>query len=206
MKIAWKVSAALALAAATIAGGADAKAEGGAAAQDARDQFRITRVTPAYWRVTIDKPPFNIYGPDSMPQLDRVVTAIENDPERKVVVFDSAVPGFFLTHYDFVPPLEQTTSMAPGPTGLPPLPDMLVRLSKAGIPGLMSEECVAGSCAQQSFGESRQPVPSGVDFTAIYSRRDGIVDWRACVDPLARAVEVTAWTGLPHTGPLRTEY
>lgn len=70
--------------------------------------------------------------------------------------------------------------------------DLLVRLSKAGIPGLMSEECVAGSCARQSFGESRQPLPAGVDFTAVYSKRDGIVDWRACVDPLARAVEVTA--------------
>jgi hypothetical protein len=33
-------------------------------------------------------------------------------------------------------------------------------------------------------------VPAGVDFTAIYSRRDGIVDWRACVDPLATPVEV----------------
>ena len=29
-------------------------------------------------------------------------------------------------------------------------------------------------------------------FTAIYSKRDGIVDWRACVDPEAHAVEVTA--------------
>ncbi|HEV2797734.1 MAG TPA: hypothetical protein VGV65_08950, partial [Nocardioides sp.] len=25
---------------------------------------------------------------------------------------------------------------------------------------------------------------------AIYSRRDGIVDWRACIDPVAHAVEV----------------
>ena len=70
--------------------------------------------------------------------------------------------------------------------------DLLVRLSRAGIPGLMSHECVAGACARQSFSESRQPVPPGVGFTALYSRRDGIVDWRACVDPLARAVEVTA--------------
>ena len=70
--------------------------------------------------------------------------------------------------------------------------DVLVRLSRAGVPGLMSEECVAGSCARQSFDESRQPLPAGVSFTAIYSRRDGIVDWRACVDPEAHAVEVTA--------------
>ena len=69
--------------------------------------------------------------------------------------------------------------------------DVLVRLSRAGVPGLMSEECVAGACARQSFEESRLPVPEGVGFTAIYSQRDGIVDWRACVDPQARAVEVT---------------
>ncbi|MGZ4445658.1 MAG: esterase/lipase family protein [Nocardioides sp.] len=70
--------------------------------------------------------------------------------------------------------------------------DVLVRLSKAGVPGLMSEECVAGACARQSFDESREPVPDDVGFTAIYSKRDGIVDWRACVDPLAVPVEVSA--------------
>lgn len=70
--------------------------------------------------------------------------------------------------------------------------DLLVRLSRAGVRGLMAEECVAGSCARESFEESRRPMPEGVGFTAIYSRRDGVVDWRACVDPQARAVEVTA--------------
>lgn len=70
--------------------------------------------------------------------------------------------------------------------------DLLVRLSRAGIPGLMSADCVQGDCARQSFGDSRQPMPEGIGFTAVYSQRDGIVDWRACVDPLARAVEVTA--------------
>ena len=70
--------------------------------------------------------------------------------------------------------------------------EALVRLSRAGLPGLMAEECVAGTCARQSFDESRQPMPPGVGFTAVYSRRDGIVDWRACVDPEALAVEVTA--------------
>jgi pimeloyl-ACP methyl ester carboxylesterase len=70
--------------------------------------------------------------------------------------------------------------------------DLLVRLSRAGVPGLMAEECVAGSCARRGFAETRQPVPAGVSFTAIYSKRDGIVDWRACVDPLAEPVEVSA--------------
>ena len=70
--------------------------------------------------------------------------------------------------------------------------DTLVRLSRAGLPGLMAEDCVAGACARESFDESRSPMPADVGFTAIYSKRDGIVDWRACIDPLAVPVEVTA--------------
>src|SRR5690349_8801037 len=101
-------------------------------------QFRIERRSQAYWRVIIDNPPFNIFGPDSMPQLNAVVTALETDPEVKVVVFDSAVPDFFLTHYDFVPPLQETTSMPPGPTGMPPLPDMLSRLGRAPVVSIAS--------------------------------------------------------------------
>ncbi len=95
-------------------------------------------MTPAYCRVTIDHPPFNMFGPESIPQLNSVITQIENDPELKVVVFDSAVPGFFLTHYDFVPPLEVTTRMPPGPTGMPPLPDMLTRLSRSSVVSIVS--------------------------------------------------------------------
>ena len=102
-------------------------------ATEAKDQVRLNRVTPEYWRVTLHNPPFNLFGPNTIPQLNEVVTAIETDPQVKVVVFDSDVPGFFLTHFDFVPPLTDTTSLPPGRTGLPQLPDMLVRLSKAPV-------------------------------------------------------------------------
>jgi enoyl-CoA hydratase/carnithine racemase len=98
-----------------------------------RHEVRIERRTPEYWRVTFDIPPFNIFGPETIPQLDEAITQLEKDPRVKVVVFDSAVPGFFLTHYDFVPPLSDTTSLAPGPTGLPPLTDLFVRLSRAAV-------------------------------------------------------------------------
>jgi enoyl-CoA hydratase/carnithine racemase len=94
-------------------------------------QILLTRRTPAYWRVTINHPPLNIFGPDTIPQLNEIITALETDEYVKVVVFDSAVQGFFMTHYDFLAKLEDTTSLPPGPTGLQPLPDMLVRLSRA---------------------------------------------------------------------------
>jgi len=101
-------------------------------------QVLLARRSPAYWRVTINHPPLNIFGPDTIPQLNEVITAIETDEQVKVVVFDSAIEGFFLTHYDFLAKIEDTTSLPPGPTGLQPLPDMLVRLSRAPVVSIAS--------------------------------------------------------------------
>jgi enoyl-CoA hydratase/carnithine racemase len=100
--------------------------------------LRLTRHSPAYWHVTIDMPPLNIFGPASIPPLNEIITALETDEHVKVVVFDSAVEGFFLTHYDFLAPPEDSTSLPPGPTGLSPLPDMLVRLSRAPVASIAS--------------------------------------------------------------------
>src|SRR5215468_2809842 len=93
----------------------------------------LTRHSPAYWRVTFNHPPLNIFGPATIPQLNEIITAIETDEDVKVVVFDSCVEGVFLTHYDFLAKLEETTSLPPGPTGLAQLPDILVRLSRAPV-------------------------------------------------------------------------
>jgi enoyl-CoA hydratase/carnithine racemase len=101
-------------------------------------QIRLSRRSPHYWRVTLDHPPLNIFGPDTIPQLDEVITAIEIDKDLRVVVFDSVVEGFFMTHYDFLAKLEDTTRLPPGPTGLQPLPDMLVRLSRAPVVSIAS--------------------------------------------------------------------
>jgi enoyl-CoA hydratase/carnithine racemase len=96
-------------------------------------QVLLTRHSPAYVRVTFDHPPLNVFGPETIPQLNEVITILEQDQDVKVVVFDSAVDDFFLTHYDLVADLEESTRLPPGPTGLQQLPDMLVRLSRAPV-------------------------------------------------------------------------
>jgi enoyl-CoA hydratase/carnithine racemase len=101
-------------------------------------EIRLARSSPTYWRVTFDHPPLNIFGPEMIPQLGEIITALETDKQVKVVVFDSAVEGFFLTHYDFLAKIEDTTSLARGPTGLSPLPDILVRLSRAPVVSIAS--------------------------------------------------------------------
>jgi enoyl-CoA hydratase/carnithine racemase len=101
-------------------------------------QIRLERRLPSYWRVTFDHPPLNIFGPETIPQLNEIIMALETDEHVKVVVFDSAVEGFFLMHYNFFAPLEDTTSLPPGPTGLQALPDRLVRLSRAPVVSIVS--------------------------------------------------------------------
>jgi enoyl-CoA hydratase/carnithine racemase len=101
-------------------------------------QIILRRHSPAYWRVTFDHPPLNIFGPETIPQLSEIIRELETDEQVKVVVFDSAVEGFFLTHYNFLAKPEDSTSLPPGPTGLQPLPDLLVRLSRAPVVSIAS--------------------------------------------------------------------
>jgi enoyl-CoA hydratase/carnithine racemase len=96
-------------------------------------QIRLTQVTPAYWRVTFDNPPLNLMGPEFVLQFKEIITALETDDQVKVVVFDSAVEGFFLNHSDFLAKLEDLTAIPPGPTGLQAWPDILVRLTRTPV-------------------------------------------------------------------------
>ena len=92
-------------------------------------QIRVERRSPAYWRVTFDNPPINVMGPEMVREFQEVIGALEADENVRVVVFDSAVEDYFLNHSDFNAKLEDLTSMPAGPTGLPPWPDFLVRLT-----------------------------------------------------------------------------
>src|SRR6266403_1496213 len=96
-------------------------------------QIRITRRTPACWRVTFDNPPLNVMGPGMVKEFQEVINALEADEHVRVVVFDSAVDDYFLNHSDFTAKLEDLTSLPPGPTGLPPWPDFLVRLTRLPV-------------------------------------------------------------------------
>jgi enoyl-CoA hydratase/carnithine racemase len=96
-------------------------------------QVRLNPVSPAYWRVILDNPPLNLMGPKFVLQLRDIIAALETDERVKVVVFESAVAGFFLNHSDFNVKMEELTSIPQGPTGLEAWPDILVRLTRAPV-------------------------------------------------------------------------
>jgi enoyl-CoA hydratase/carnithine racemase len=108
--------------------------------KDTRNEgkIRLVRHSDAYWRVTFDIPPLNIFGPANIPQLEEIVSSLESNDRVKVVVFDSAIEGFFLTHYDFLAKPEESAKFPAGRTGLQALPDMLARLSRAPVVSIAS--------------------------------------------------------------------
>jgi enoyl-CoA hydratase/carnithine racemase len=80
--------------------------------------------------VTFENGPVNLLDADSIDQLGRLVSRIEESATLTVVVFDSDNPDYFMAHWDLKADRARVASMAPGPTGLHPYLDNLVRLSK----------------------------------------------------------------------------
>ncbi len=67
---------------------------------------------------------------------------------------------------------------------------VLSALGTLGVPGLFDQGCFRGTCCEEFRRQAYEPLPEGVKHVAIYSRTDGVVDWRACLAAGADHVEV----------------
>jgi triacylglycerol lipase len=82
------------------------------------------------------------------------------------------------------------------PLAVGPLTLLSVRavsaLGALGIPGILSRRCLDGDCCAAFREGLETDWRADIPYVSIYSRRDGIVDWHACLDPAAQTVEVDA--------------
>jgi triacylglycerol lipase len=65
-------------------------------------------------------------------------------------------------------------------------------LGTLGVPGLFKHGCKTGKCCEKFWEELAGPVPKGVGYLSVYSKSDGIVGWRSCLDPAAEHLEIDA--------------
>jgi hypothetical protein len=63
-------------------------------------------------------------------------------------------------------------------------------LGTIGARGLFKHSCRRGECCKSFWADLESSMPGGIGFKSVYSRTDGIVDWRACLDPDAEHVEI----------------
>src|SRR3954471_12230456 len=59
-----------------------------------------------------------------------------------------------------------------------------------GAKRFFRHSCRWGDCCSTFWEDLDGPTPDAVGSLSVYSRSDGIVDWRACLDPCAEHVEI----------------
>lgn len=96
-------------------------------------QFHVDRAAPSYWRITFANGPVNLLDPDTVEQLADLLDRMESDPDLTVAVFRSDNPDFFMAHWDLLADRNRVAAMPPGPTGLHPYADNLIRLSRLPV-------------------------------------------------------------------------
>ncbi|HWD67498.1 MAG TPA: enoyl-CoA hydratase/isomerase family protein [Caulobacteraceae bacterium] len=99
---------------------------------DAASGLRVVEESPGYWRVVFENPPFNIVDGAMFGALQDLLARIDASESLRVVVFGSADPEFYLSHFDLSGNLGNTLTGV-GPSGLPILIDTFVRLSKSPV-------------------------------------------------------------------------
>ena len=120
---------------------------------------------------------------------------------RKVAIVGQSRGGNFakviaVRRPDLVSGIVTLGSPQTNPTAVHPLVRAQVyavgALGTLGARGLFRRSCLWGDCCKTFWEELSGPLPKGVGYVSIYSRSDGVVDWRACLDEGARHVEVRA--------------
>ena len=105
---------------------------------------RVVEETPAYWRVVFDYPPFNMVDDTIFQSLQDLLARIDASPALRVVVFESAIPDFYLAHFDLTGKIGNIMT-AVGRSGLPILVDTFVRLTKSSVVSIAKiRGCVRG--------------------------------------------------------------
>jgi enoyl-CoA hydratase/carnithine racemase len=110
--------------------------------------LRVVEETPAYWRVVFDYPPFNVMDGTMFQSLQDLLARMDASQTLRVVVFESAIPDFYLAHFDLTGKLGNVMSGV-GPTSLPVLLDTFVRLTKSPVVSIAKiRGCVRGASSE----------------------------------------------------------
>jgi enoyl-CoA hydratase/carnithine racemase len=105
---------------------------------------RVIEESSAYWRAVFDYPPFNIVDASMFEGLQDLLAKMDGSPSLRVVVFESANPKFYLSHFDLTGKIGNIMTSV-GPSGLPVLMDTFARLTQSPVVSIAKiRGCVRG--------------------------------------------------------------
>ena len=132
-------------------------------------------------------------------RLEERVEALADRHGRPVMLIGQSrggllARGLAMRRPDLVDRVVSLGSPHNAPFAVHPLVLAQVRLVSAlgtrGVPGLFGDDCFRGECCEDFRRQAYEPLPEGVEHLSIYSRSDGVVDWRSCLAEGATHLEV----------------
>src|SRR5258706_14589273 len=123
--------------------------------------LRVVEETPAYWKVVFDYPPFNVMDGTMFQSLQDLLARMDASQTLRVVVFESAIPDFYLAHFDLTGNLGNVMSGI-GPTSLPVLLDTFVRITKSPVVSIAKiRGCARGASSEFVIACDMRFAPRG---------------------------------------------
>src|SRR6201986_5349150 len=157
-------------------------------------RLRINEVSPAYWQVTIDNPPINMYDPRMFAALNQLMDRIDAADELRIVVFDSGNADYFIAHYDLE---DETVPDVPGAAEFTRWPEFVTRLAQSRVVSVAklrgrarghgSELALA---CDMRFASKEKAVLAQVEVGMAVVPGGGATEWLCALAGRSRALEI----------------
>jgi enoyl-CoA hydratase/carnithine racemase len=159
------------------------------------NRLTISKVTPAYWLVTIENPPINLYDPEMFAELNVLMDTMDVDRDLKVVVFESANPDYFVAHYD----LERGELIPdqPGAAEFSEWPKFVTRLAQSRVVSVAKIRGRARGHGSElalacdiRFASKEKAVLAQVEVGVAVVPGGGATEWLSALTGRSRALEI----------------
>jgi triacylglycerol lipase len=132
--------------------------------------------------------------------LERLECMVDTRGERVAIVGQSRGGNFAkvlaVRHPDLVSGIVTLGSPQLDPFDIHPFVRAQVfavgTLGTLGVPGLFKHSCKWGKCCGEFWEDLQKPLRDDVGYLSVYSKSDGVVNWRSCLDPHAEQLEIDA--------------
>jgi triacylglycerol lipase len=132
--------------------------------------------------------------------LERLECMVDTHGERVAIVGQSRGGNFAkvlaVRHPDLVSGIVTLGSPQLDPFDIHPFVRAQVfavgTLGTLGVPGFFKHSCKSGKCCEDFWEDLQKPLRDDVGYLSVYSKSDGVVNWRSCLDPYAEQLEIEA--------------
>jgi enoyl-CoA hydratase/carnithine racemase len=163
---------------------------------DLGGRLSLEEVSPAYWQVTIDNPPINMYDPRMFAAFNQLMDRMDAADELRVVVFDSANPDYFIAHYDLE---DEDVPDVPGAADFTRWPVFVTRLAQSRVISVAKLRGRARGHGSEfalacdiRFASRERAVLAQVEVGCSVVPGGGATEWLSALAGRSRTLEIIA--------------